>query len=228
MNLVFDFGRVLLRWRPAALVQRVLPGRAATEEQAAHWASLIFQAYSGDWGEFDRGTVTEVELVQRIARRTGLARFEVQAVVDAGPAELAPLPDSMALLARLRADSTRLGRKLFYLSNMPDPYARHLERTHDFVRSFDDGVFSSRVQLIKPEPAIFALAAQRFGVPPAQLLFIDDHAPNVQAAKDSGWQAIHFIDAAQCAEDLRGLGWWPEPQAPTTTSTPQPPQEPNA
>jgi putative hydrolase of the HAD superfamily len=73
MNIVFDFGGVLFRWRPAELLQQVLPQRAPDAEQAAHWVAQIFQSYGGDWGEFDRGTVTVPDLVQRIATRTGLA-----------------------------------------------------------------------------------------------------------------------------------------------------------
>jgi len=205
MHFVFDFGRVLFDWQPAALLQRVLPQRVVDETSAAHWVAQVFQQYGGDWGEFDRGTVTPAELVARIAARTGLGPAEVRAVVDAVPQALQPIPASVALLQRLR----RPGRAMFYLSNMPAPFADHLERQHAFVRAFDDGVFSARVRLIKPEPAIFALAAARFGVPPAELLFLDDHAPNVAAARAAGWQALAFSDAAQCERDLRHAGWWP-------------------
>ena len=99
---------------------------------------------------------------------------------------------------------------MFYLSNMPAPYADHLEREHAFVREFDDGLFSARVKLIKPEPAIFALAAQRFGVAPSELVFLDDHPPNVTAARSAGWQALVFRDALQCEQALRQAGLWPQ------------------
>ncbi len=89
---------------------------------------------------------------------------------------------------------------------MPAPYADHLEATHDFVGWFDDGVFSARVKAIKPEPAIFALAAERFGVPPSELLFFDDHRPNIAAARAAGWAAEHFTDAASALPALRRHG----------------------
>lgn len=206
MNFVFDFGRVLFRWRPEALLRQVLPQRASDEASARHWAGLVFQAYGGDWGDFDRGTVQPPELAQRIAARTGLAQAEARAVIEAAPDELQPLPDSVDLLRHLRA----AGRRTFYLSNMPAPYADHLEARHDFVRGFESGVFSARVGFNKPEPQIFALAQARFGVPAETLLFLDDHAPNVQAAREAGWQALLFSDAAQAERDLRQAGWWPE------------------
>ena len=127
---------------------------------------------------------------------------EVQAVVDAVPAALTPLADTVALLARLR----RAGRPLYFLSNMPAPYAEHLERTHGFLRCFESGVVSARVRQIKPEPGIYDTAARWFGAAPADLLFIDDVADNVHAARAAGWQALQFIDAADCEAQLRARG----------------------
>jgi putative hydrolase of the HAD superfamily len=206
MKLVWDFGGVLFHWLPARLVQRELPQRATDDTSAAHWVREIFQNYGGDWSEFDRGTVSEPELVRRIAARTGLAAHEVQAVVDGVPGELQPIAETVALLGRLRD----AGHTQFYLSNMPAPYADHLEAEHDFVRWFDAGVFSARVQHIKPEPAIFALAAEQFGVPPAELLFFDDHVPNVEAARQAGWNAHRFTNAAEAESALLERGLLPK------------------
>jgi len=200
---VFDFGGVLFRWQPERLLREVLPQVATDAASARHWVGQIFQSYGGDWGDFDRGTVEPPALVQRIARRTGLAPADVQRVVDAVPHELQPQPDSVALLRRLHD----AGYALYYLSNMPAPYADHLQATHDFLRLFADGVFSARVHHNKPEAAIFDVAARRFGHPPQDLLFLDDHLPNVQAAQALGWQGLHFTgaDAATAALQQRGL-----------------------
>ena len=202
---VFDFGRVRFDWQPERLLQRLLPQRAFDAASTAHWTSQVFQSYQGDWGEFDRGAVSPAEVVQRIAQRTGLAADEVQSVVAAGAASLQPIPAALNLMRQLRRPDT----PMFFLSNMPAPYAEHLEREYAFVRDFDDGVFSSRVKLIKPDPAIFALAAQRFGLPPAELVFVDDVPANLAAAQAAGWQAVLFTDAVQCERELRLAGLWP-------------------
>jgi putative hydrolase of the HAD superfamily len=203
MNLVFDFGGVLFDWHPPTLLQRELPARATDEASGRHWAAQIFQSYGGDWGEFDRGTVTPEALVPRIAVRTGLSEAEVQRVVDGVPRELQPKPDTVAWLRRLRDQ----GRRLYFLSNMPEPYARHLETVHDFVGWFEDGVFSARVNHNKPEPRIFELAAERFGHAPQELVFLDDHEPNVDMARSLGWNALQFSSAAQAEAELRQRGW---------------------
>ena len=201
--LVFDFGRVVFRWRPEALVSRVLPHRATDPDATRHWVRQVFQAYDGDWGEFDRGTVEPTELARRIAARTGLSEAEVEAVIEACPAELEPLSDTVAWLRRLHAQ----GRPLHYLSNMPEPFAAHFERTHDFMTLFESGVFSSRVKLIKPDREIFARAAETFRRQPGNLLFLDDHLPNIEAARAAGWQAVHFTNAAQAEAEVLALGW---------------------
>lgn len=189
---VFDFGRVVFDWQPEALLARVLPARAHSTESAAHWVAQIFQSYQGDWGDFDAGLVEPPALVARIATRTGLDPAEVQAVVDAAAPSLTPLPGTLALIERLKA----AGRCLHFLSNMPLPFAEHLERTHPFMAWFDGGVFSSRVKVNKPDPAIYAQALRQFGRPASALLFVDDHLPNVEAARAQGWQALHFVGHA--------------------------------
>jgi putative hydrolase of the HAD superfamily len=202
MRIVFDWAGVLFDWQPHRLVQRTLPGHAPDEASARRWVRDIFQGYGGDWADFDRGLLEIPELVHRIAARTGLAPSEVRAVVDAVPSELQPMPGTVALLRRIHAQ----GRRLHFLSNMPAPYAEHLERRHDFLRCFESGVVSARVGQIKPEPGIFDTAARLFGAVPAELLFIDDVADNVHAARHAGWQALHFIDAQDAAKQLRARG----------------------
>lgn len=201
-RIVFDLGAVLFSWQPRRMLMRELPHVVADETTAAHWEAQVFQGYGGDWGEFDRGTVSVPDLVQRIARRTGFAAADVQTVVDAVPRELQPVAETVALLHRL-ADA---GHVLHYLSNMPAPYADILERQPFFAR-FASGVFSGRVHHNKPEPAIFHAALQRFDCAAQDLVFLDDHAPNVRAAQSLGWHALQFHDAPQAEAGLREGGF---------------------
>jgi 2-haloacid dehalogenase len=71
---------------------------------------------------------------------------------------------------------------------------------------FGDIVVSGIEKIAKPDPAIFALAAQRFCLAPGMMLFIDDNEANVTSARACGWQAYHFRDAAGLAQELRGRG----------------------
>ena len=204
MKFVFDLGGVVFNWQPLALLRQTLPQRATDEASAKRLAGLIFQSFAlgADWADFDRGTVEAGSLAERIAPRAGLTPAEVLAVIDAIPAHLHAKADTVALMRRL-GDA---GHRLYYLSNMPRPYALHLERTHRFFDAFAGGIFSCRVQLIKPEPAIFHAAALRFGAGPGELLLIDDVAHNISAARAQGWQGLQFHDAAGCETALRKSG----------------------
>ena len=203
MNIVFDFGGVVFNWQPLQLLRATLPQRAHDDDEARDIVAGLFQGYPshGDWAAFDRGEVDTQTLVQRIARRTSLGEAEVLAFVHAIPGHLEPIAETVALMERLKG----AGDRLFYLSNMPAPFAEHLERSHAFMDWFDDGVFSSRVHLMKPQPEIFHLAARRFGLAPHELVFIDDVAYNVDAARALGWRAIHFQGAHDCELALATL-----------------------
>jgi putative hydrolase of the HAD superfamily len=201
MNVVFDFGGVLFDWRPHDLLKQCLPDHTATPRATQALEKLFFEGYGGDWSEFDRGAFDAALLAERISGRTGLSAHEVRRVIDSVPNEMQPLPASVDLLHRLQA----AGHALFFLSNMPEPYARHLEAVHDFLRVFRSGIFSARVRLIKPEAALFAHAQAAFGIAGEPTLFIDDVSRNVTAARAAGWQAIHFRDAFQCERELRSL-----------------------
>lgn len=203
-RIVFDLGAVVLRWQPAALLRRLLPLHARDEASTAHWLAQVFEGYQGDWAGYDRGSLSAAELVARIAARTGLPLQAVRTVVDAVPHELQPLPDTVALIGRLR----QAGHRLHFLSNMPAPCAELLEqREAALFAHFDSGLFSARVGLIKPEPAIYALAQSHFGAAPQQLVFLDDHEPNVRAARKAGWNALRFEHAQQAEQAMRDAGW---------------------
>lgn len=198
MKIVFDFGGVVFRWHPASFLARVLPQRIETLEQGALAAAQFFQNYSGDWGLFDQGLIGADEVVRRIAARTGWSRGEVETVVRAVPDELMAIPATVVLIRDLRA----AGHSLHFLSNMPLPYAEHLSRTYPLTEWFDSGLFSSRVKQVKPSAEIFAMAERHFGAQPAELLLLDDHPANVDAALARDWQAFLFTDAASARREL--------------------------
>lgn len=206
---MFDFGGVVFNWRPPDLILSLWPHLATTRDQAQALALNIFQSFKpgSDWTEFDRGALQRPEIEQRLAERTGLAYHDLHRLLDAIPTHLAPITATVNWIERL----AKAGTRLHYLSNMPSPYARHLLREHAFLKHFHDGVFSCDVGQIKPEATIFATAAQQFGLAPSRCVFIDDHAGNVAAARQLGWNAVQFVDAAQCERELIRLGALPSP-----------------
>jgi putative hydrolase of the HAD superfamily len=204
MNFVFDFGAVLFTWEPARLVEAALRAHAPTPASAKALAHAIFS--HEDWHGFDRGTVSFDDVLARTTARVGVPAPALDALLAPIGERLTPMAQTVQLLSDLRTRRDRHGDiRLFYLSNMPEPYARALERKHDFLQWFDGGIFSGDVKLAKPEPAIFELLAARHGLEPARTVFIDDLAGNVEAARQLGWHGIHFTSPTQGIAEILAL-----------------------
>jgi len=77
------------------------------------------------------------------------------------------------------------------LSNTCDGFYRSFEGM-DLGEYFDDVVLSCEVGLLKPDPRIFELAAERLGVLPEECAFVDDSEGNVRAAEDCGMKGILY------------------------------------
>jgi FMN phosphatase YigB (HAD superfamily) len=201
---VFDLGGVVFHWQPDAFLQEVLPERARDEASARHWVHEIFQTFdfSGDWAQFDLGNVDPEGLAQRIARRTGLTENEVMAVINGLAPHMRVKDDTVALIHELKA----CGHRLVYLSNMPHGLARWIEDDHPFSDWFEDGIFSARVSLMKPDPAIFHAVTERLAVSDPSPVFIDDAQRNIDAARALGWRGVRFETAGQVRSELTGLG----------------------
>ena len=125
--------------------------------------------------------------------------------IGAIPPHLATLEGTEALLHELRAQ----GHRLCFLSNMPAPYAERLLRDKAFFSAFDDGIFSAHVQQIKPDPGIYALAVERFGLGADEVWFIDDVQRNLDAAHAHGWRGVRFESALQVRAQLVEAGLLP-------------------
>jgi len=81
--------------------------------------------------------------------------------------------------------------KTALLSNA-DETLRDRLRTFGIERLFDGIVISADVGMVKPDPEIYALAAERIGLPPAECVFVDDMESNIEAARAAGMQGVHY------------------------------------
>jgi len=85
------------------------------------------------------------------------------------------------------------------------PGAREAERMHGFEDITDDIVYSHEVGLAKPDPAVYDLTTRRLGVGPAEVVFLDDVAANVDAARAAGWHAVHHVDTATSIREMEAI-----------------------
>ncbi|MBV8935872.1 MAG: HAD-IA family hydrolase, partial [Alphaproteobacteria bacterium] len=79
----------------------------------------------------------------------------------------------------------------------------------EFLRWLRGILVSGEVGLIKPDPRIFALLIERFGIDPQRTVYIDDVEANISAARPFAIHAIHFTTSARAREELVELGLLP-------------------
>jgi haloacid dehalogenase superfamily, subfamily IA, variant 3 with third motif having DD or ED/haloacid dehalogenase superfamily, subfamily IA, variant 1 with third motif having Dx(3-4)D or Dx(3-4)E len=198
MNLVFDVGNVLIRWRPEKAVAHVYPDRQAA------LASLDRVGFAA-WNLANDGGRPFVEAVAELRGRHGA---EAEALVEYpahfGETIREPIEGSWALIERLRAR----GARLFAITNFAAETWPVALRLHPRLGEvFEDVVVSGQVGLLKPGPEIYRLLLARNGLMAEECLFVDDSAANVAGARSVGMAAHHFTTPALLEADLvaRGL-----------------------
>ena len=193
-NVIMDLGGVMLEWNPDELLK---PFQAEPELRR----QLRARVFSHDWRMFDRGQLSEAELLARLEVSTGHSRDTIVAIVEAARGCLREKPETVKLVRGLR----QRGFNLYCLSNMPGPFYEDLRRRHDFWDVFHGVVISGEIQMMKPEPQIYLHLLERFDLRAHESVFVDDLQANVDAARAVGLHAICFRNAAQCEQELEAL-----------------------
>jgi putative hydrolase of the HAD superfamily len=194
-NVIFDFGGVLVNWRP----DEIIDGFYADPELRAAIRTHAFQ--HDDWVDMDRGVLDEATVVRRFAGRMGRPEAEMAALFDRVRDSLTPIEPTVALLSELR----ERGYRLYGLSNMSETIFEHLTSLHDFFGLFDGIVVSAAVKLVKPDPAIYDHLRATYGIDFGESVFIDDLPRNVESAERLGLPAIRFTTTEQVRRELEPL-----------------------
>jgi 2-haloacid dehalogenase len=193
---VFDVGKVLFEWDLRHLFAKLIDDRDELE-----W--FVATVVTPEWHfQHDRGRALADTIPERIAafpEHEALIRAFAARFVETIPG---PVPGSLELVEALHAR----GVPLYAITNFGAEFWAAFRADQPVFDRFRDIVVSGVEKVCKPNAAIYALAAERFGHAPGAMLFVDDNAANVAAARACGWQAHHFIAAASLADELRGRG----------------------
>ncbi len=111
-------------------------------------------------------------------------------------------PDMYLLIDQLKKNEIRVG----LLSNINDRYTT-LIRDFGFYEPFEPCLLSCEIGLEKPNPKVYELLLERMHLSPQEIVFIDDKAENVEAAKEMGIDAILFESEPKLKGELikRGI-----------------------
>ncbi len=195
---VFDIGRVIVEWDLRLIFGKLIENR---EELDWFCSTVVTEQWHA---QTDAGRPPG-DMVAERAREYPEYAAVIAAYADrfeeSIPGYVAGVPE---LIERLAARNV----PLYAITNFGAEFWARFRPRHALFSHFRDVVVSGEERLIKPDPAIFAIAEKRFGHPASTMLFIDDNGGNITAASRCGWQVHHFVGgAAELEQDFchRGL-----------------------
>jgi len=193
---VFDLGGVLIDWDPRYLYRKLLADEAAVEE-------FLATVCTPEWNtEQDRGRPF-AEGVAELVERHPVHAAAITAYHERWTEMLGgDIAGTVELLAELRDT----GVPLYALTNWSAETFGIARERYQFLEWFDGVLVSGEERMIKPEPAIFRLLLDRFGLDPGAAFYVDDSPANVAAASELGFDAVRFTGPEQLRRDLEARG----------------------
>jgi epoxide hydrolase-like predicted phosphatase len=196
---VFDLGGVLTT-SPVPALARLLVPQGHDPQTVYAW----FTNPTGAWAQYETGQLTEQEVqpaLEREAEKVGLD-LDVRAFLETFFAGFEVRPKMVQVVESMKGRA-RLG----CLTNTVRRNAG-AELFGIAAVAFDAVVASCEVGMRKPAPDIYDLMCRKLGVGPAEVVFLDDHQPNVQAAREVGMTGLLFTTediAIRALEEATGF-----------------------
>jgi len=194
---IFDVGHVLFDWHPRFLYERLIGDGQALD-------AFLRDVATREWHiQHDAGRPFAETSAELIARHPDQAEL----IAAWGPRFNEMLPGPMPGMIALVEELDAAGVPLFAITNFSGEFFRAFRATEEaFFARFRDIVVSGDEQLLKPDPAIYRLALDRFGLRAEEAVFVDDALPNVEGAAALGIHAIQFVGAEPLRQALVQLG----------------------
>ena len=198
-TVVFDVGKVLLEWDLRYLFAKLIADGDELEFFVTH-------VVTPEWHfQHDAGRALDDMVAERITEFPEYAKLIAVYANRFNETIPGPVTGSLEIVQEL-AES---GVPLFAITNFGAEFWEGFRPTQPIFDLFQDIIVSGVEKLVKPDPAIYALALQRFGIRPGQAIFIDDNHDNVISARENGFATHHFRDAASLRAELVALNLLP-------------------
>ena len=196
MEVVFDIGNVLLRWDPRNLYRAVFDEEARMKRFLKEALAMSFILETDVAPSFAEAVAARTRAFPEFARE--LALFDTRWMQTLA----GPIAENVALLERLKAS----GARVHALSNFAHEKFALAAAAYPFLRAFDVAVISGREGVAKPDRRIFEILVERVARGPSELLFIDDSAKNIEAARAFGIETIHYAQGVDLARQFADRG----------------------
>jgi putative hydrolase of the HAD superfamily len=200
---VSDFGGVLT----TPLMNSFLALQDAHGVAAEDFGKAMRAAAEAGDGEnplfkLERGDVKEAEFLETL--RDALEplmghRPELQRFREVFFEALDPNEPMIELMRECKAS----GRRMAMLTNNVQEWEPLWRTMLPVDEIFELVIDSGFVGYRKPEKQIYEITLERLGLPAEVCLFVDDLEVNIDAARELGFNAVHFRDADQAIAEVR-------------------------
>lgn len=154
------------------------------------------------WRGGSIGTISEEDVHRAITERLGLdGERRAEFMADIWREYLGTANTELIEYARQLRPRYRTG----IISNSFVGAREREQAAYGFEDLVDQIVYSHECGMSKPDPGIYALACERLGVEPAQIVFLDDYEPCVEGAREAGIHAVLYAGNAQAIRDIENL-----------------------
>lgn len=193
---IWDVGNVVVRWNPRTLYSQIFPEPVACDRFLSSVCTMIWHV------NHDLGVTFADNRVALIEQHP-----EFRAEIEAWETRWwdmfsGTIPESEAAIEALH----EAGVPQYGLTNMSEETFEGTMAMSPAFGRLADIVVSGREGMIKPDPRIYALTCERFGLAPQDIFFIDDSLANVTSARAFGIDTLHFTDPAALRPALEARG----------------------
>ena len=188
-NIVFDFGNVLVEWHPERVYGEFFGDEARAWWFLRHVVDMDFRQRIDAGESMDACIREKQQQYPDYANAIELYRTKWREMLTG------EVPGMRALLNALRVK----GYEIYGLTNWSMETFPEARERFGILQLVDRYVVSGAEGLVKPDPRLFQVLLDRYGLKAGECVFVDDNEANVGAARSLGMEGIVF----QGAEELR-------------------------
>jgi putative hydrolase of the HAD superfamily len=195
---IFDYGMVLTG----------LPNAAAHEAMVRMTGLSVDQFENFYWADrhaYDEGKLNGVSFWQKFARDANISLNPSQ-IDELNRQDARMWTTQNPAMVGWQRKLKSAGIRTAILSNMGDSVLESIRREFRWIDEFDVLVWSFKLHMAKPDPAIYRHALKQLGTQPEETLFIDDKHVNIEAARALGMVALEFTTVEHLRRDLLADG----------------------
>ena len=195
-TVVFDVGKVLFEWD-----LRYLFAKLIDDEAELDW--FLANVVTPKWHfQHDAGR----PLADMVAELAALHPAYAPHIEAYRTRFNETIPGPVAGSLEIVSELAERGVPLFAITNFGAEFWDIFRPTQPIFDNFGDIIVSGVEKMVKPDPAIYALALERFDLEPGEAIFVDDNIDNVISARANGFVAHHFTGAPALRAELAKFG----------------------